>query len=183
MIEIRIHGRGGQGVVVASEVLVTAAFLEGKFVQSFPLFGVERRGAPVMAFARISDKPIRARYSVYTPDHIIILDPTLIEAVNVTEGLRDGGWVLINSPHPPSFFQPYFSRYRVATVDASSIAVAHRLGTSTAPIVNTAILGAFSKVTGIVSFESLAKAIKETVPFKPEDNIAAAREAFEKAVF
>ena len=136
-----------------------------------------------MAFARISDKPIRARYSIYNPDHIIVLDPTLIEAVNVTEGLKPGGWVLINSPHPPSFFQPSLPGYRVATVNASSIAVAHRLGTSTAPIVNTAILGAFSRITGIVSFDSLAQAIRKTVPFKPEDNVAAAREAFEKVIF
>jgi len=183
MVEIRIHGRGGQGAVVASEVLVTAAFLEGKFVQSFPLFGVERRGAPVMAFARISDKPIRARYSIYNPDHIIVLDPTLIEAVNVAEGLKPGGWVLINSPHPPSFFQPSLPGYRVATVNASSIAVAHRLGTSTAPIVNTAILGAFSRITGIVSLDSLAQAIRKAMPFKPEDNVAAAQEAFEKVIF
>ncbi len=183
MIEIRIHGRGGQGAVVASEVLVTAAFLEGKFVQSFPLFGVERRGAPVMAFARISEKPIRARYSIYNPDHIIVLDPTLIEAVNVTDGLKEGGWILVNSPHPPSFFQNLAHRYRVATVDANSIAVAHRLGTSTAPIVNTAILGAFSRITGIIGFDSLAKAIKEVVPFKPEDNVAAAKDAFDKVVF
>lgn len=180
MIEIRIHGRGGQGAVIASQVLASAAFREGKYVQSFPAFGVERRGAPVTAFARISDKPIRARYFIYNPDHIVVLDPTLIEAVNVTDGLKEGGWVLINSPLPPEEFPALAERFRVATVDASSIAVAHRLGTSTAPIVNTAILGAFSRVTGIVGLDALAEAIREVVPIKPDANIAAAKEAYEK---
>jgi len=91
MIEIRIHGRGGQGAVIASEVLASAFFKEGKFVQAFPAFGAERRGAPVAAFARVDDQPIRIRHFIYEPDHIIILDPTLIESTQVDSGLKEGG--------------------------------------------------------------------------------------------
>ena len=181
MIEIRIHGRGGQGAVIASEVLADAAFREGKYVQAFPAFGVERRGAPVVAFTRISDSPIRIRCQIYTPDHILVLDPTLIEAVNVTQGLKEGGWILVNSPQPPhELGLP--PRYRVATVDANAIAVRHRLGTRTAPIVNTAILGAFARVTGIVGLEAVLEAIQEFVPTKPKDNVAAAKEAYESVM-
>ena len=101
MIEIRIHGRGGQGAVIASEVLASAFFKEGKFVQAFPAFGAERRGAPVAAFARVDDQPIRIRHFIYEPDHIIILDPTLIESTQVDSGLKEGGWIIINTDRPP----------------------------------------------------------------------------------
>ncbi|MFH1757891.1 MAG: 2-oxoacid:acceptor oxidoreductase family protein, partial [Pseudomonadota bacterium] len=97
MIEIRIHGRGGQGAVIASEVLASAFFKEGKFVQAFPAFGVERRGAPVTAFTRVDDQPIRIRNFIYEPDHIIILDPTLIESTQVDSGLKENGWIIINT--------------------------------------------------------------------------------------
>jgi len=178
MIEIRIHGRGGQGAVIASKVLAAAVFQEGKYAQSFPAVGVERRGAPVMAFTRIDDRPVRIRCQIYKPDHIVVLDPTLIEAVDVTAGLKEGGWIIINSSeHPAAFGLP--AKYRVATVDANSIAIKYRLGPRTAPIVNTAILGAFAKVTGLVSLEALAQAVREAVPIKPEENVAATREAYE----
>lgn len=178
MIEIRFHGRGGQGVVVASEVLADASFHEGKRVQSFPAFGVERRGAPVMAFTRIDDKPIRIRCQIYQPDHVVILDPTLLEVLDVTAGLKAGGSVLLNSAEDPRAFGLH-DRFRVATVDANHIAFKYRLGPRNAPIVNTAILGAFSRLTGIVGLEALNAAVRAAVPIRPEENVAAVQEAAE----
>ncbi len=178
MIEIRIHGRGGQGAVIASKVLAAAVFREGRYVQSFPSFGVERRGAPVMAFTRIDDQPVRVRCQIYEPDHIVVLDSTLLEAVDVTAGLKEGGWILINSEQDPAAFD-LPSKYRVATVDAQSIAIKYGLGPKSAPIVNTAILGAFARATGIVGLEAIAEAVREAVPIKPEENVAATREAYE----
>jgi len=181
MIEIRFHGRGGQGAVVASKLLASAFFKEGKSVQSFPAFGVERRGAPVVAFLRIDDQPIKLRTNVYQPDHIVVLDPTLIEVVDVTSGLKSNGWILLNSDHHPREFKG-FDSFLVATVDASKIAVEHHLGSRTQPIVNTAILGAFSRVTGLVSIEAVVQSIGEAVPAKTEENSQAALEAYDKAV-
>jgi len=178
MIEIRIHGRGGQGAVVASEMLAKAVFHEGKYIQSFPAFGVERRGAPVMAFTRIDEKPIRIRTQIYEPNHIMVLDPTLLEVVDVTAGLKEDGWILINSVDPPKAFD-FPAKYRVATVDANTIATKYRLGPRNAPIVNTAILGAFSRITGIVQLESVVEAVRTSVPIKPDANVAAVKEAYE----
>lgn len=180
MIEIRIHGRGGQGAVIASEVLASAFFKEGKFVQAFPAFGVERRGAPVAAFTRIDDEPIRIRHFIYEPDHIIVLDPTLIESTQVDAGLKENGWIILNTDHPPQSFARY-ARFRVATVDANRIAVEYKLGSPTAPIVNTAILGAFAKITGMVSLDNVIEAMKEFVPVNKAGNAAAIKEAFERA--
>ena len=178
MIEIRIHGRGGQGAVIASKLLASAFFKEGKYVQSFPTFGVERRGAPVAAFVRVDDEPILVRSQIYEPDHIIVLDPTLIEAVDVTHGLKSGGWVLINTTQDPEKFSE-LGPFRIATVDASGIATRHRLGSKTHPIVNTAILGAFARITGFVKLESILEAIQEEIPIAPDRNVKAAREAYE----
>ena len=178
MVEIRIHGRGGQGAVIASKLLASAFFKEGKYVQSFPTFGVERRGAPVAAFVRVDDEPILVRSQIYEPDHIIVLDPTLIEAVDVTHGLKPGGWILINTAREPEEFKD-LAQFRVATVDASGIAARHRLGSKTHPIVNTAILGAFAKVTGMVKLESILDSIEEEVPIAPDRNRKAAQEAFQ----
>jgi 2-oxoisovalerate ferredoxin oxidoreductase gamma subunit len=178
MIEIRFHGRGGQGVVIASEVLADAAFHEGKRVQSFPAFGVERRGAPVMAFTRIDDKPIRIRSQIYQPDHIIILDPTLLEVLDVTAGLKAGGTVLLNSADDPTVFGLH-DRFCVGTVNANHIAFKYRLGPRNAPIVNTAILGAFAQLTKIVGLEALCEAVRAAVPIRPDENVAAVKEAYE----
>jgi 2-oxoacid:acceptor oxidoreductase gamma subunit (pyruvate/2-ketoisovalerate family) len=181
MIEIRFHGRGGQGSVVASEILATAFFKEGKHVQAFPTFGVERRGAPVAAFLRVSDSPIRRRCQIETPDHIVILDPTLIPAVNVTSGLKQGGWILVNSDRDAQSFDELLEGgWRVATVDAVGIAVKFELGSRTNPIVNTAILGAFARATGLLDISSVLTAIKEGVPLRPRENVRAAEEAYEK---
>ena len=178
MLEIRTHGRGGQGAVVASEILAAAFFKEGKHVQSFPTFGVERRGAPVAALTRVDEKAILLRCEVYEPDHVMVLGETLVESIDVTAGLRDGGWIIINTELPPSEFK-FPKEFRVATVDASGIAINHKLGTKTSPIVNTSILGAFCKVTGLVDLKSVAESIKDYIPMKAENNIAAAQDAFE----
>jgi 2-oxoacid:acceptor oxidoreductase gamma subunit (pyruvate/2-ketoisovalerate family) len=181
MIEIRFHGRGGQGAVVASKILASALFREGRSVQSFPSFGVERRGAPVMAFLRVDDQPIRLRTNVYHPDHIVALDSTLIQVVDITSGLKANGWVILNSDHRPDEFNSLRS-FRVATVDASRIALKKGLGSRTQPIVNTAILGAFSRVTNLVGIESVIGAIEEAAPSKKKENMGAAQEAYETVI-
>jgi len=181
MLEIRIHGRGGQGAVIASKVLAHAFFTEGRYVQSFPAFGVERRGAPVCAFTRVDQEEIRLRCQIYEPDHLIILDPTLIEAVDLVAGLKEGGWIVINSDQAPDTF-PFPSCFNIATVDANSIALSHQLGSAAAPIVNTAILGAFSRATALVGLDSVIQAIREMVPSRPWANVAAAQEAYERVM-
>ena len=180
MIEIRFHGRGGQGTVVASKIMANAVFLDGEYSQSFPAFGVERRGAPVTAFLRIDKEPIRIRTEIYEPDHLVVLDPVLVEQVPVVTGLKPEGTITINSNRPPEDFLQAFQGFCVATVPASQIAFRHRLGSSQFPIVNTAIVGAVAKVLGIVSMENLVKAIKEEVPAHAEDNADAAKEAYDK---
>jgi 2-oxoacid:acceptor oxidoreductase gamma subunit (pyruvate/2-ketoisovalerate family) len=180
MIEIRFHGRGGQGTVVASKILADAMAKEGSYVQAYPEFGVERRGAPVYAFIRIDNKPIYDKSRVYTPDHVVVVDPTLVEAIDVTEGLKPGGLVIINSDRRPEDFK-LPDRYRVTTINATEIAVKHKLGTLAAPIVNTAIIGAVIKILGLCRIESLVEAIREGVPIKPEDNVRAAEEAYAQA--
>jgi 2-oxoacid:acceptor oxidoreductase gamma subunit (pyruvate/2-ketoisovalerate family) len=177
MRELRIHGRGGQGAVIASKLLASALFHEGKSVQSFPAFGVERRGAPVTAFLRLSTGPILLRCEIVNPDELIVLDPTLVGAIDVTAGLKPGGSILINSDRPPESYVNLAGRFRVATVDANSIAGRHGLGSRTQPIVNTAILGAFAAFSGIVSLDAICAAIAEDVPTNADANVAAAREA------
>jgi 2-oxoacid:acceptor oxidoreductase gamma subunit (pyruvate/2-ketoisovalerate family) len=177
MRELRIHGRGGQGAVIASKVLAVALFHEGRWVQSFPAFGVERRGAPVTAFLRLSDSPIRLRCEVAAPDDLIVLDPTLIGAIDVTAGLKPGGSILINSDRSPAAYPELQARYRVATVDASAVAAAHGIGSRTQPIVNTAILGAFATWSGLVSLDAVSAAIMEELPVRGAANVEAARAA------
>ena len=177
MRELRLHGRGGQGTVIASKLLAVALFLEGRQVQSFPMFGVERRGAPVTAFLRIDDKPLLLRCEIYEPDDLIVLDPTLVGATDVTAGLKPGGNILINSDQPPEYFTKLTDRFHVTTVDATGIAIRHGLGGKSQPIVNTAILGAFSAYSGLVRLDTVIDAIREEVPMQIEANIAAATEA------
>jgi pyruvate ferredoxin oxidoreductase gamma subunit/2-oxoisovalerate ferredoxin oxidoreductase gamma subunit len=181
MVEIRIHGRGGQGSVIASKLLASAAHKDGLYAQSFPAFGVERRGAPVLAFTRIDKEYVNLRCEIYKPDHVVVLDPTLLLSIDVTSGLKEGGSVLINSPERPPYFGLSDS-FHVATVDANAIAVEKGLGSKTAPIINTAILGAFAKLTGIVSLEAIRKAIVEGAPVKKEENALAAKIAYESVV-
>lgn len=171
MIEIRFHGRGGQGAVTAAEILAKAAFEDGKYAQAFPFFGVERRGAPVMAFTRIDDKPIKTRYQVYNPNHVMVLDDGLTSVVDVFAGIKDDGEVIINS-------NSYENQTNtpVYNIDATGIAL-KELGR---PIVNTIILGYFAKRTGEVTIDSLIKTIKDTFPGSLGDkNAEATKIAYE----
>ena len=177
MYEVRFHGRGGQGAVTAANILAAAAFKEGKMVQAFPMFGVERRGAPVAAVLRIDDKQIDLRTQVYKPDAVVVLDLSLIEVQDVSLGLKEGGFIIINSTKEPSEYKKY-SKFKVFTVDATKIAVANKLGTGTNPIVNTAILGAYSKAVGNVGMKALDAAIEENAPIKTSENRKAAQDAF-----
>jgi 2-oxoacid:acceptor oxidoreductase gamma subunit (pyruvate/2-ketoisovalerate family) len=177
MIEIRFHGRGGQGAVTAANILAEAAFREGNDVQAFPYFGVERRGAPVTAFTKIDKKPIRVKSQIYEPDFVVVLAPQLVQSIDVAEGLKDGGCVVINSDKPPESFKE-FVKGKIATVDARNIAIKNGLGTKTAPIVNTAILGGLVKASEIVSIESVVASIMERSPAKKEQNAQAAKDAY-----
>ena len=159
--EIRIHGRGGQGSVVTAEMFAEAAFADGKFSQAFPYLGGggERRGAPVQAFARIDDRPIRLRCKINQPDYVIVQDPTLIGAVDVTRGLKPGGVILLNTEVEPKGLGFDISA-RVVTVPATRIAI-EVLGR---PIMNTALMGAFAAVTGEISAEAMGRAIRQKFP-------------------
>ena len=175
MKEIRIHGRGGQGSVTAAELIALAAFEDGKWCQAFPYFGTERRGAPVTAFARISDKQIRLRSQIYQPDYVIVQDPSLIHAVDVAGGLKENGLLIVNSEKKPSDLKITTSA-RVKTFDATKLA----LEVIGLPIVNTALLGAFSGATGEIRLDSVNKAIRERFPGKVgEKNVAAVKRAYD----
>jgi pyruvate ferredoxin oxidoreductase gamma subunit len=157
--EIRIHGRGGQGAVLAAELLVVAAFSDNKYGQAFPAFGGERRGAPVQAFIRLDTHPIRLRHRVNAPDWILILDATLVETADVLQGLGPDGLVLINSEKPPSALA-WSSEAQVYSLPATRIAT-EILGQ---PHVNAAMLGGFSAATGAVSLASLQNAFRRRFP-------------------
>ena len=183
MQEIRFHGRGGQGAVIGSEVLARALFIEGKYVQAFPAFGVERRGAPVTAFCRMDDKPIFLRNQIYHPDHLVILDASLLQSTGVTQGLKTDGMIIINGKSDPDLYKNLIGdKFQLFVVNAGAIAVAHGLGSPANPIVNTAILGAFSKATGLVNIEAVEKAIEDYVPLNKKNNRQAAREAYDRVV-
>jgi len=180
MTEIRFHGRGGQGTVVASKILADAITKEGNYVQAYPEFGVERRGAPVFAFIRIDNTPIYDKSRIYNPDHVVVVDPTLVDVIDVTEGLKDGGLIIVNSDKKPEDLN-FPKKFKVVTINATAIAVKHKLGTMAAPIVNTAIVGGVVKILKLAKIESVLEAVREGVPTKPEDNAAAAKEAYEKS--
>ncbi len=175
MIEIRFHGRGGQGAVTAAQILAKGAFFDGKYAQAFPYFGVERRGAPVMAFTRIDDKKIRLRSQIYEPDYVIVQDSTLLDVMNITGGLKKDGVVIINTNKDDINFEGY----KTYAIDATGIAL-DILGL---PIVNTAILGAFAGATSQVSIESIKKAIMDSFPKKlAEKNAKTAEVAYETII-
>ena len=180
MVEIRTHGRGGQGAVIASKIIADAAFKVGKYAQSFPQFGVERRGAPVVAFTRIAEKEdeLPVRSNIYEPDHLIILDSTLLSIPETFAGLKEGGWVIINTSEDPEKLD-IPNKYRVATVNATEIAIKYGLGSKAQPIVNTAILGAFSRVLeSLIPLKAILESIPEEVPVKPDANQKACEEAY-----
>lgn len=176
MIAIRFHGRGGQGAVIASKLLASAFFKEGWQVQAFPSFGAERSGAPVAAFLRADRRPITDHYQIYEPDHVVVLDPVLLDTVDVTAGLRPGGWVVANSPRAPEALHVP-CEFNVATCDATGIALAHGLGTRTMPIVNTAMAGAFAAATSLLSLEAVLESIPDYVPLGIIANQQAAQDA------
>jgi pyruvate ferredoxin oxidoreductase gamma subunit len=157
MHEIRIHGRGGQGVVTAAELIAIAAFNDGREAQAFPSFGVERTGAPIEAFARIDDKPIRTREHVYEPDVLIVQDPTLLAAVDVAHGCGKHTVAIINSTKKKSQIKLDLPKDNIFVIDATKIAL-DEIGRN---IVNTVILGAFAKSSGLISLEALKQAVKQ----------------------
>jgi 2-oxoacid:acceptor oxidoreductase gamma subunit (pyruvate/2-ketoisovalerate family) len=177
MLSVRFHGRGGQGTVIASKLLASAMFKEGWQVQAFPSFGAERSGAPVAAFLRADRRPITIHYHVYEPDHVVVLDAVLLRTIDVTSGLKPGGTLLVNTPKAPGEL-PLPEGYVIATCDATGIALEHGLGSRTTPIVNTAMVGAWAALTGIVSLDAIVGEVPSYVPIKAEANIAAARQAF-----
>jgi pyruvate ferredoxin oxidoreductase gamma subunit len=181
MQEIRFHGRGGQGTVLASVAMAKAFFAAGYWVQTFPVFGSERRGAPVEAYLRLDSSRILLRCNVYEPDHVIVQDARLLETVDVLKGLKRGGWVLVNASAPPPDLER-FEAFRLATVDASGIARGLGLGSRGQPITNTAMMGAFSRIYGSPPIEAVVAAIMEEMPAKREENARAARIAYEAAL-
>jgi len=178
MIEIRLHGRGGQGGVTSAELLARAAIGQGRFAQAFPSFGPERRGAPVVAFVRVSDDQIRLREKIYEPNIVLVLDPTLLDIVNVAEGLKKGGTVVVNSDQPAKALKKKYKWPNTFTVDADSIAMSE-LGV---PITNTTMLGALLKATGIVPVETLEPVIMDRFGGKlGPKNFKALKRAFDEA--
>ncbi len=182
MIEVVFRGRGGQGAVMASKLLAIAFHLEGKYVQSFPQFAGERRGAPVAAFLRVDDQEIALRCNIYKADRLVVLDETLPSKLSLDQGLKDGGWILLNTGKSIEHFA-FGDQYRLACIDAGRIAVEEELGSISQPIVNTAILGAYARITEEVSLESILAAIDEGIPHKPQANKEAAKKAYNLVKF
>jgi len=181
MLQIRIHGRGGQGVVTAAEMLSVAAFEQGRHAQAFPSFGSERTGAPVVAFCRIDDREIRLREPIVAPDVLIVQDPTLLHQVDVFQGLQPDGFVLINSKRSfhalgLSDIEQRFRPERLTTVPATEIALRH-LGR---PLPNAVLLGGFAALSSLITLDAVAHAIRDRFTARlAYANIAAATEAFE----
>jgi pyruvate ferredoxin oxidoreductase gamma subunit len=178
MLEVRVHGRGGQGAVTTGQLLAIAAFHDGKYSQTFPIFGVERAGAPVEAFVRISENPINIRSQVYRPDIVMVLEPSLMETVDVTAGLKKGGSLIINTNKELKIK----GDFEIHVIDATSIA----MQIFQRPIVNTAVLGAFAAISKEVTLQSLEKAIDERFLKTKGEKIAdlnkhAIREVYEKS--
>ena len=180
LLEVRFHGRGGQGTVLASFMLCKASFYEGRDVQSFTFFGAERRGAPVTAFSRLDDQPILVRCQIHTPNRVVVLDPGLPRLVDVFAGAKPGSLAFINAEAIPDDMGSAPGDIEVICMDATSVALRHRLGTAESPIVNTAVLGGFAGATGIVGCDALERAINDTVPQHADRNVAAMREAYEE---
>jgi len=180
LVEIRWHGRGGQGAVTSAELLAQAAISEGKYAQAFPSFGPERRGAPVLSFVRIdSQKPIRVRAEITEPDVVVVLDPGLLRIMKVTAGLKPKGMVIINtSKQVEQIRQEFGLNWSLATVDATKVAE-EILGV---PIVNTTMIGAVIKATGIVNLDSLMEPVRHRFGHLADRNINAMKRAYEETV-
>jgi len=179
LLEVRWHGRGGLGAVTSAELVARAAISEGKYAQSFPSFGPERRGAPVLAFLRVSDNAIRIRTPIYEPDIVAVLDPGLLNAVDVTSGLRENGKVIINSRKSPNELKSEFGyKWPVAAVNATKIA-REMIGL---PITNTAMIGALLRVTEIVNMDFLVEQLQERFGLRAKANIEAMKRAYNETV-
>jgi len=179
MIEIRFHGRGGQGAVTSAELLALAAIWEGKYAQAFPSFGPERRGAPVVAFCRISDQPIKIRANIYEPDIVVVLDSSLLKIVNVAAGLKPDGVIVTTSKDSAEIVKEGLKvKNRVGVVDANKIAL-EVLGL---PITNTTLLGSVVKASGLVKKESFTSPFKERFGRIAEKNISAFERAYQETV-
>jgi len=178
MIELRFHGRGGQGAVTSAEILATAAISEGKFAQAFPSFGPERRGAPVIAFARIADRQIRDRTAIQAPDVVMVLDPTIMKIVPVTSGISPEGWLVVNTAKEPSQVAEMLGyEGRMASVDATAIAVEE----IKRPITNLVMLGSLVRATQMVVPDEVEELVlKRFGPVLGQRNIKAFRRAIEE---
>jgi len=180
LVEVRWHGRGGQGIVTVSRLLAHAALLDGKYVQAFPEFGPERRGAPVNGYTRISDEPISIHSHIYSPNIVVIVDPTLIGKIDVTKGLVKNGTIVANTDKSPQELKSLLKaeEAKVYTVNAIRIA----LDVLGRPIYNTAMLGALVKAVPLVALESLSKVVMERFPGAiGEKNVAVIKRAYEEA--
>lgn len=175
MIEVKFRGRGGQGAVIASEILGRSLFLEGKWPQSFSHFGGERRGAPVFGFLRVDEKPILLKCQIKHPDHVVIFDLALADETEVLAEVKPRGIVLINTNRDISHFRKWRG-FRVGLVDAGGIAQSTGLGHT----FNTAILGAYVRLTGLVKMETLLSVVRAMVPSKLEANLQAVRRSYEE---
>ena len=173
MIEVRFQGRGGQGVVVASEILARACFEEGRFSQCYSIFGGERRGAPVAAFVRIGDEKIYLKCDIEHPDHLVMFDGSLFNQKEIEAQLVSNGSLLLNAAD--NLFPDLQKKYKFGLIDALDISKKNGLGA----IVNTAVLGAYVRLSGVASLETLLKVIANTVPAAVDKNLAAAKEAYE----
>jgi pyruvate ferredoxin oxidoreductase gamma subunit len=180
IIEIRWHGRGGQGAVTSAELTALAAIHEDKYAQAFPSFGPERRGAPVLAFNRIRfDRAIRERSGITKPDIVVVIDPGLVSLINVTDGLKPGGTLIVNSTRSVEDLQQDFNgNWKLAVVDAASIA-RKLLGVN---IVNTTMLGALIKASGVIEFDSLLEPLEERFGARAKSNFEACKTAAENTV-
>ncbi len=181
MVGIRFHGRGGQGAVLASKILANAYFKQGLYVQAFPSFGMERKGAAVSAFVRLDSVPIVERGEIKHPAVVIVLDSSLLHKVDIAQGAKPGALILLNCKEHENQI-PIEGSFRVAGVDAVKIALKYGLGSKAAPVINTVILGAFARLAGDLALSNLLEAIETGVPVNPKQNMAAAEAAYQ-AVF
>ncbi|MFX0170157.1 MAG: 2-oxoacid:acceptor oxidoreductase family protein [Candidatus Hodarchaeota archaeon] len=183
LFEIRFHGRGGQGAVTGAKILGDATRMEDKHFQAFAHYGAERRGAPVMAFTRVADEPIRIHSYIYEPEAVVILDETLLENPIVQNGIKEGIFVIVNTPRSPKEIKLKV-KTKVSTVDATKIALEKGILVAGIAVVNTIMLGAVARATNIVSIESVKNAIRKTLADLPEKvvetNVEAAQRAYDE---
>ncbi|MGM0689077.1 MAG: 2-oxoacid:acceptor oxidoreductase family protein [Bacillota bacterium] len=182
MLEFRLHGRGGQGIVVAASIFAEAVFLEGYYARAFSLFGAERRGAPVTAFIRVSKERLMPRSRIYQPDYVVVFDSTITGSTLIA-GLKEEGTMLINGKEGwedkmTEMLTPV-NRFKIMKVDATEIAWKHKLAIGSFPMVNTVMLGAMSRISGLASLENLDISIKKRVSVSVEANLSAAAEGYE----